>query len=203
MAREPWDLGKAGSGNTTPAYPTPSGYHPNEAGRPAGAGGSGVPADPGDPDIPTGPASPTDPASPGIRASDEDRSRTADWLCWAAGTGQLSLDEADGRLVQAYAARTLDELATLTADLQPKPAPAPPAEPKPPLRDRLLDRVPVDSVVHLVPFLLVALFLLMLAVSDGRAWFPWPIFVLGFIFAKRHRYHHPHGGRSRPARHDR
>jgi hypothetical protein len=56
---------------------------------------------------------------PELRASDADRERAADRLRHAAGDGQLTVDELDERLHEAYAARTCAELERLTADLQP------------------------------------------------------------------------------------
>lgn len=52
-----------------------------------------------------------------LRASDADRERTAGYLRDAAADGRLTLDEHHERLDRAYAARTLGELADLTADL--------------------------------------------------------------------------------------
>ncbi|NEB76973.1 DUF1707 domain-containing protein [Streptomyces sp. SID14478] len=54
---------------------------------------------------------------PGLRASHEDRDRVVDVLRIAAGDGRLSAEELDARLETALSARTLDELAGLTADL--------------------------------------------------------------------------------------
>ncbi|MEU9409290.1 DUF1707 domain-containing protein [Streptomyces sp. NPDC048281] len=62
----------------------------------------------------TGPASP-----PELRASHADRDRVVDVLRIAAGDGLLTADELDERLEVALSARTLSELATLTADLPP------------------------------------------------------------------------------------
>jgi len=53
---------------------------------------------------------------PGIRASHEDRDRVVDRLRVAAGEGRLSAEELDTRLERALSARTLGELAGLTAD---------------------------------------------------------------------------------------
>jgi hypothetical protein len=61
---------------------------------------------------------PADRALPDLRASDADRERTAELLRYAAGDGQLSMDELGDRLDDAYAARTRAELARLTGDLQ-------------------------------------------------------------------------------------
>ncbi|GAA1683095.1 DUF1707 SHOCT-like domain-containing protein [Streptomyces yatensis] len=61
-------------------------------------------------------------SSPELRASHADRDRVADVLRVAAGDGLLTADELDERLEVALSARTLNELATLTADLPPVPA---------------------------------------------------------------------------------
>jgi len=59
------------------------------------------------------------PETPDLRASDADREAIAERLRAAAGEGRLTLEEADERLAAAYAARTVAELAPLTADLPP------------------------------------------------------------------------------------
>jgi hypothetical protein len=65
-------------------------------------------------------------AQPGnsvVRASDADRDRTVDALAAANAEGRLSLEEYSERSGAALAARTLGDLAGLTADL-PAPSPA-------------------------------------------------------------------------------
>jgi len=59
---------------------------------------------------------------PDLRASHEDRDRVVDVLRVAAGDGRLSAEELDARLESALSARTLSELAGLTADLPAAPA---------------------------------------------------------------------------------
>jgi len=59
---------------------------------------------------------------PGLRASDADRDRVVDALRVAGGEGRLSAGELDARLERALSARTLGELAGLTADLPVAPA---------------------------------------------------------------------------------
>ncbi len=59
---------------------------------------------------------------PGMRASHEDRDRVVDVLRVAGGDGRLSAEELDTRLERALSARTLGELAVLTADLPDAPA---------------------------------------------------------------------------------
>ncbi len=59
---------------------------------------------------------------PGMRASHADRDRVVDALRVAGGDGRLSAEEVDTRLESALSARTLGELAELTADLPIAPA---------------------------------------------------------------------------------
>ena len=54
---------------------------------------------------------------PDLRASHADRDRVVDTLRVAAGDGRLSAEELDTRLESALSARTLGELAEVTADL--------------------------------------------------------------------------------------
>jgi Domain of unknown function (DUF1707) len=61
---------------------------------------------------------PTDPpSSPALRASDADRDRIIELLRAAVADGRLDQAEFDERLDAALAARTIDALAPLTADL--------------------------------------------------------------------------------------
>jgi sugar phosphate isomerase/epimerase len=59
---------------------------------------------------------------PDLRASHADRDRVVDMLRIAGGDGRLSAEELETRLENALAARTLGELARLTADLPIAPA---------------------------------------------------------------------------------
>ena len=59
---------------------------------------------------------------PDLRASHADRDRVVDALRIAGGEGRLSAEELDTRLERALSARTLAELAGLTADLPAAPA---------------------------------------------------------------------------------
>ncbi|MDN3022605.1 DUF1707 domain-containing protein [Streptomyces sp. S.PB5] len=59
---------------------------------------------------------------PHLRASHEDRDRVVEVLRVAAGDGRLDAEELDSRLESALSARTLGELAELTADLPVPPA---------------------------------------------------------------------------------
>jgi hypothetical protein len=57
------------------------------------------------------------PSSPALRASDADRDRVVELLRAAVADGRLDTAEFDERLDAALAARTIDALAPLTADL--------------------------------------------------------------------------------------
>jgi DUF1707 SHOCT-like domain/Cell wall-active antibiotics response LiaF, C-terminal len=60
----------------------------------------------------------------GVRASDRDRESALELLSAAASDGRLTLEEYSTRADQALAARVLDELSELTADLQSTVQPA-------------------------------------------------------------------------------
>jgi hypothetical protein len=55
--------------------------------------------------------------TPELRASDADREQASELLRRAAGEGRLTVEELDGRLTQAFAARTRAELEELVADI--------------------------------------------------------------------------------------
>ncbi len=57
------------------------------------------------------------PSDPKIRASDQDRDRTAALLREHHAAGRLNLEEFNERLDQVYAAKTMGELDALMADL--------------------------------------------------------------------------------------
>jgi Domain of unknown function (DUF1707) len=61
--------------------------------------------------------SPASGGPPEVRASDADRDRVLDLLRAAVGDGRLTADEFGERMEAALSARTLGELAVLTADL--------------------------------------------------------------------------------------
>ncbi|MFE9555085.1 DUF1707 domain-containing protein [Streptomyces sp. NPDC006703] len=63
-------------------------------------------------------------ATPELRASDQDRDRVVEILQIAAGDGRITVAELDERLDAALAARTLGDLAGLTADLPSEGMPA-------------------------------------------------------------------------------
>jgi hypothetical protein len=73
--------------------------------------------------------------APALRASHADRERAVDVLRAGYGEGRLEHDEFEQRVERAYAARTVEELALLVADLPQGPVPVtrpvPPATPVP------------------------------------------------------------------------
>jgi Domain of unknown function (DUF1707) len=71
------------------------------------------------------PCPPLQEPPPRMRASDVDREAVVQTLLDGIARGLLTLDEGDERVAAAYAARFLDELPQLTADLPPAPASAP------------------------------------------------------------------------------
>jgi hypothetical protein len=71
------------------------------------------------------PFPPLEEPAPRLRASDADREAVVGTLLDGIARGLLTLEEGDERVAAAYAARFLDELPRLTADLPPAPASAP------------------------------------------------------------------------------
>jgi len=67
---------------------------------------------------------------PELRASHDDREHAAEIIRIAAGDGRLTADELDERLEKALTARTVGELAVLTADLPAVPGAAAVQQPK-------------------------------------------------------------------------
>jgi hypothetical protein len=85
------------------------------------------------------------PYEPDLRASDADREAAVERLRAAAMEGRLDSDELEERLAAAYAARWCSELATLTTDVTPPPAP-----PEPFVYVRPQPRVNALAIVSLV-----------------------------------------------------
>lgn len=76
---------------------------------------------------------------PDLRASHEDRDQVVETLRIAAGDGRLSAEELDTRVEAALTARTLGQLAELTADLPvTTPAHGAPSHGAPPAKDVLV-----------------------------------------------------------------
>lgn len=120
--------------------------------------------------------------SPDLRAGDEDRDRTISRLREAFAEGRLTQDEFDGRMGQATVARTMGDLAGLTADLPPAaalPAPIVPAEAATPDDER--DRLRKGWAAWAGVSLLVNVIWLgtwITGADDGPPAY-WPIWVMG------------------------
>src|SRR5687767_15211003 len=107
----------------------------------------------------------------GTRASDRDRERVAESLRDHYGAGRLSEEDLSERIESAYGARTVAELAALTADLPPKRKPA-----AHPARRGLEASVRV----HLTIYLVVNAMLIGIWAAAGAGYF-WPVWpILGW-----------------------
>jgi Domain of unknown function (DUF1707) len=113
-----------------------------------------------------------------MRASDEDRERVVARLNEAVGLGLLTLPEAEERIATAYAARYLDDLTPLTADLP---------DPNPPKPEREHRRRPgFDPRVFVVVAALAAL----IVVTHGWLFPLIPLVILTAKFGPWRRRHH-------------
>jgi Domain of unknown function (DUF1707) len=128
----------------------------------------------------------------GMRASDSDREKVVEILGAAYTEGRLGLDEFDDRTTAAYSAKTWGELRQLTSDLPAgasldgqhpaaspdAPRPSLPPGPRPPGRE-----------IMFVPFLPVAIVLLILAVSSHAALLFVPMLIVMFALRAARRSH--------------
>ena len=141
-------------------------------------------------------------SDPGIRASDEDRGRTAAALGEHYAAGRLTLEEFQERLDKTYAATTLGDLDDLTTDLPGTdlaqlPAALPPSSGgSPPLPQQRLPgsvRGPVggSSPAWLAAWrfwlaISVGAFVIwLLSGASGGPWFLWVALALGFVLLRR------------------
>jgi Domain of unknown function (DUF1707) len=122
----------------------------------------------------------TNPA-PQLRASDADRDQVVAVLSENFQAGRLTSEELEERTGRALAARTLGELAELTADL---PAPARPMQAAPAARQRGLAH---PGLVLLVPLLAaLSVVSLVLSVQTGHhGWAAWWVVPVGLLVARR------------------
>jgi class 3 adenylate cyclase len=106
-----------------------------------------------------------------LRASDADRERVAERLRHDYGDGRLSDDDLSERVEAVYAARTMSELETLTADLPSRREPS--AHPR-------RSGFETSVRIHLTVFLVVNLMLIGIWAASGGGYF-WPIWpILGW-----------------------
>ena len=118
---------------------------------------------------------------PQMKASDADRDAVVAALSEHFQAGRLTSEELEERTGRALAARTLDQLDELTADL-PAPRPAGPAAPvAPPHRPGYLAMVPL-----VVPLATLAIIALVLGTGAGvHAWGIWWVIPVALLIARR------------------
>jgi class 3 adenylate cyclase len=104
----------------------------------------------------------------GLRASDSDRERVAERLRHDYGEGRLSSDDLSERVEAVYAARTMEELEGLTADLPSAGQPAPRRR-RGALDDSFRTHFAIYAVINL------ALIGIWAASGGGYFWPIWPI----------------------------
>ncbi len=125
---------------------------------------------------------------PGIRASDEDRSRTAAALGEHYAAGRLTLEEFQERLDKAYAATTLGELGRLMADL-PGTGPGPLPERRVPGPVQVPAGGPAlarqAAWRFWVAISVVAFVIWLLGGASGGPWFLWAAVPLGLLMLRR------------------
>ena len=122
----------------------------------------------------------------GYRVGDAERTRTVDLLKEAHVAGYLSLPEIDERLSAALSAKTQSDLDRLVADLPPDwrarhaGVPATPQPRRPSFGEIAPQALRVLAIV-------VAVTLVVLAVSRGFFFFPWPLLWVFLIFGRHGR----------------
>ncbi|HEX6669413.1 MAG TPA: DUF1707 domain-containing protein [Gemmatimonadales bacterium] len=129
----------------------------------------------------------SEPVEPGsLRAGNADRERVVALLNGAFAEGRLDVRELDERVAAAYAAKTMGELAPLTADLPVSRSPArrPASAPATPDREieRSASRAAVGGALGL--FLVNVLIWAAVSLSTGEWIYFWPIWTaIPFVFA--------------------
>ena len=122
---------------------------------------------------------------PHLRAADADRAVVADRLGVAMTAGRLSVAEYDERLTRVYAARTYGELAELTTDLPPAPAPVSMEKPAaaPHGATACAGRGGADLAGAWRNWVVTAAIVIgiwiVTSVNAGEALYPWPVWVIG------------------------
>jgi Domain of unknown function (DUF1707) len=144
-----------------------------------------------------------------LRAGNEDREKVVALLHSAFAEGRLDVTELDERVTSAYAAKTLGELAPLTADL-PAPYPAaplrraaagPPARQDPHGPSNAVRWAPVGGALGL--FLVNVLIWAAVSIGTQNVIYFWPVWTaIPLVFAVVGVIGQSAGGRNRD-RHDR
>jgi hypothetical protein len=123
-----------------------------------------------------------------MRAGNADRERVVAQLNGAFAEGRLDVRELDERVTAAYAAKTLGELAPLTADLpsSQSPVPRPAASPTRRAADREIEHGSRSAAVGgaLALFLVNVLIWAVISVGAGNMIYFWPIWTaIPLVFA--------------------
>jgi hypothetical protein len=115
-------------------------------------------------------------SAPSHLASDADREAAATRLRQAAAEGRMDADELEQRVADAYRARTIGDLASLTADL---PVPAPPPLPA----SRRLASVEMrEKIVGFATPNLICIAIWLATGTDGGFWPKWVLLFTGIAF---------------------
>jgi hypothetical protein len=122
----------------------------------------------------------------GYRVGDAERARTVDLLKEAHVAGYLTLPEIDERLSAALGARTRADLDRLVGDLPPEWRARKAGEPAEPAPQRQRVREVAPQVLRVLPILLIVA-VVVLAISRGFFYFPWPLLWVFLIFGRHHR----------------
>jgi hypothetical protein len=121
--------------------------------------------------------------TPDLRAGDQDRDGTISLLREAFAEGRLTQDEFDGRMGQAAVARTMGDLAALTADLPPAqattPVPVVPATAEAAEVDEERDKLRKGWAAWAGVSLMVNVIWLGTWITEGDPSYYWPIWVMG------------------------
>jgi hypothetical protein len=124
----------------------------------------------------------------GIRAGDADRTRVVELLQGHYAAGRLTVSELEERTRQAYASRTLGDLAALLGDLPPAPdpAPAPAAQGAP--RGGFAWAANSPFPHRLAGYGLTMAMLVAIWAFTGRGYFSpiWPMIGWGLALGRRH-----------------
>lgn len=115
-------------------------------------------------------------SAPSHLASDADREAAATRLRQAAAEGRMDADELEQRVADAYSARTIGDLTSLTADL---PVPVPP---RVPAGQRLASVEMREKLVGFITPNLICIAIWAATGTDGSFWPKWILLFTGIAF---------------------
>jgi hypothetical protein len=115
-------------------------------------------------------------SAPSHLASDADREAAAARLREAAAEGRMDADELEQRVAEAYRARTIGDLTSLTADL-----PVPAAR-RVPARQRLGSVETRERIVGFLTPNLICIAIWLATGTDGSFWPKWVLLFTGIAF---------------------